>query len=202
MSDEKSEIKVILIGNPGVGKTNLINTSLGLNFDSQYISTSSGSFRTKKLTIDNKLYTINLWDTAGQETYKAITKIFIKNSQIVIFVYDITDINSFRELDDWIQMCQQNLDPNEYIAGIVGNKSDLFINEQVTEKEAKKFADDKGMKFALVSAKENPETFELFLKELLDGNPMFASTTINSTESKGKIELKNTGPEKKKKKFC
>jgi len=202
MSDDKSEIKVILIGNPGVGKTNLINTSLGLNFDSQYNSTSSGSFRTKKLIIDDKLYTLNLWDTAGQETYKAITKIFIKNSQIVIFVYDITDVHSFNELDDWIDMCKQNLNPDEYISGIVGNKSDLYLHEQVTEKEARKFAEERGMKYALVSAKENPEAFELFLKDLIDGNPMFQSTIINSPENKGKIELKNTDSEKKKKKCC
>ena len=202
MSDEKSEIKAILIGNPGVGKTSLINTCLGMDFDSQYISTSSGSFRTKKIIIDDKLYTVNLWDTAGQETYKAITKIFIKNSQIVIFVYDITDIHSFKELDEWIEMCKQNLDPNEYISGIVGNKFDLFLKEQIPEKEARQFAQDRGMKFALVSAKDNPEAFEIFLKELIDGNPMFSSTNIDSPQKKGKIELKDTDSKKKKKKCC
>jgi len=202
MSDDKSEIKAILIGNPGVGKTNLINTCLGMDFDSEYNSTSSGSFRTKKLIIDNKLYTLNLWDTAGQETYKAITKIFIKNSQIVIFVYDITDIQSFKDIDDWIEMCKQNLDPNEYISGIVGNKFDLYLNEQVSEKDVRQFAESRGMKFALVSAKENPEAFEIFLKELIDGNPMFESAIIDSPEKNGKIELKKTNPEKKKKKCC
>ena len=202
MSDDKSEIKAILIGNPGVGKTSLINTCLGMDFDSHYISTSSGSFRTKKIVIDDKLYTINLWDTAGQETYKAITKIFIKNSQIVIFVYDITDIHSFKELDDWIEMCKQNLDPNEYISGIVGNKFDLFLKEQIPEKEARQFAEDRGMKFALVSAKDNPEAFEIFLKELIDGNPMFSSTNIDTPQKKGKIELKDTDSKKKKKKCC
>ena len=202
MSDEKSEIKAILIGNPGVGKTSLINTCLGMDFDSQYISTSSGSFRTKKIIIDDKLYTVNLWDTAGQETYKAITKIFIKNSQIVIFVYDITDIHSFKELDEWIEMCKQNLDQNEYISGIVGNKFDLFLKEQIPEKEARQFAQDRGMKFALVSAKDNPEAFEIFLKELIDGNPMFSSTNIDSPKKKDKIELKNIDSKKKKKKFC
>lgn len=202
MSDDKSEIKAILIGNPGVGKTNLINTCLGMDFDSEYNSTSSGSFRTKKLIIDNKLYTLNLWDTAGQETYKAITKIFIKNSQIVIFVYDITDIQSFKDIDDWIEMCKQNLDPNEYISGIVGNKFDLYLNEQVSEKDVRQFAESRGMKFALVSAKENPEAFEIFLKELIDGNPMFESAIIDSPEKNGKIELKKTDSEKKKKKCC
>lgn len=202
MSDDKSEIKAILIGNPGVGKTNLINTCLGMDFDSEYNSTSSGSFRTKKLIIDNKLYTLNLWDTAGQETYKAITKIFIKNSQIVIFVYDITDIQSFKDIDDWIEMCKQNLDPNEYISGIVGNKFDLYLNEQVSEKDVRQFAESRGMKFALVSAKENPEAFEIFLKELIDGNPMFESAIIDSPEKNGKIELKKTNLEKKKKKCC
>ena len=202
MSDNKSEIKAILIGNPGVGKTNLINTCVGMDFDSQYNSTSSGSFRSKKLIIDNKLYILNLWDTAGQETYKAITKIFMKNSQIVIFVYDITDKQSFKDLEDWIEMCKQNLDPNEYISGIVGNKFDLYLKEEVPEKEARKYAEDKGMKFAYVSAKESPEGFEIFLKELIDGNPMFESKIIDLPEKKSKIELKKTDSEKKKKKCC
>lgn len=199
-NENQNEIKAILLGNAGVGKTNLINRAIGLKFDENYNSTSSGIFRTKKIEIGNKSYTVNLWDTAGQEIYKSITKIFVKRSKIVIFVYDITDKKSFDDLEGWIKMCKDLLD-NDYICGIAGNKMDLYSIEQVTENEARKFAENQKMKFQLVSAKENPESFDTFLKELIDGNPLFKSETNISNSNNFELKKNNVKP-KKKRKFC
>ena len=199
-NENQNEIKAILLGNAGVGKTNLINRAIGLKFDENYNSTSSGVFRTKKIEIGNKSYTVNLWDTAGQEIYKSITKIFVKRSKIVIFVYDITDKKSFDDLEGWIKMCKDLLD-NDYICGIAGNKMDLYSIEQVTENEARKFAENQKMKFQLVSAKENPESFDTFLKELIDGNPLFKSETNISNSNNFRLKKNNVKP-KKKRKFC
>ena len=199
-NENQNEIKAILLGNAGVGKTNLINRAIGLKFDENYNSTSSGIFRTKKIEIGNKSYTVNLWDTAGQEIYKSITKIFVKRSKIVIFVYDITDKKSFEDLEGWIKMCKDLLD-NDYICGIAGNKMDLYSIEQVTENEARKFAENQKMKFQLVSAKENPESFDNFLKELIDGNPLFKSETNISNSNNFELKKNNVKP-KKKRKFC
>ena len=199
-NENQNEIKAILLGNAGVGKTNLINRAIGLKFDENYNSTSSGIFRTKKIEIGNKSYTVNLWDTAGQEIYKSITKIFVKRSKIVIFVYDITDKKSFDDLEGWIKMCKDLLD-NDYICGIAGNKMDLYSIEQVTENEARKFAENQKMKFQLVSAKENPESFDNFLKELIDGNPLFKSETNISNSNNFELKKNNVKP-KKKRKFC
>ena len=88
MSEE--EIKVILIGESGTGKTSLINATMGLKFKESVESTTTNSFSSKTVTIDNKDYVLNLWDTIGQEKFRALTKIFIKDSKIVILVYDIT----------------------------------------------------------------------------------------------------------------
>ena len=189
-NENQNEIKAILLGNAGVGKTNLINRAIGLKFDENYNSTSSGIFRTKKIEIGNKSYTVNLWDTAGQEIYKSITKIFVKRSKIVIFVYDITDKKSFDDLEGWIKMCKDLLD-NDYICGIAGNKMDLYSIEQVTENEARKFAENQKMKFQLVSAKENPESFDTFLKELIDGNPLFKSETNISNSNNFELKKNN-----------
>ena len=199
-NENQNEIKAILLGNAGVGKTNLINRAIGLKFDENYNSTSSGIFRTKKIEIGNKIYTVNLWDTAGQEIYRSITKIFVKRSKIVIFVYDITDKKSFDDLEGWIKMCKDLLD-NDYICGIAGNKMDLYSIEQVTENEARKFAENQKMKFQLVSAKENPESFDTFLKELIDGNPLFKSETNISNSNNFELKKNNVKP-KKKRKFC
>ena len=164
MSDNP-DIKAILLGNAGVGKTNLINVSVGIPFNKNEKSTISNTFVTKVVHINNKTYNIDLWDTAGQEKYYNITKIFFKGSNLVIFVYDITTKHSFEGLQKWIDMAEQIVD-GDYVCGIVGNKNDLFLKSEVDEKEAKKFADSKGYKFKLVSAFNDPKSFEDILLEL------------------------------------
>ena len=172
---EKIPLKVILLGNSGVGKTNLINTCIGMEFDNGNIPTTSGSFVQKTIKIDDKIYLLNLWDTAGQETYKSLTKIFLKKSNIVIFVYDITDLKSFKDLESWIQISDEMIE-NNFLCAIVGNKTDLYMREQVNEEQARKYAESKGMQFQLVSAKENPKVFGLFLKELIENHEGITKT--------------------------
>ena len=172
---EKIPLKVILLGNSGVGKTNLINTCIGMEFDHGNIPTTSGSFVQKTIKIDDKIYLLNLWDTAGQETYKSLTKIFLKKSNIVIFVYDITDLKSFKDLESWIQISDEMIE-NNFLCAIVGNKTDLYMREQVNEEQARKYAESKGMQFQLVSAKENPKVFCNFLKELIENHEGITKT--------------------------
>ena len=159
------EIKAILLGNVGVGKTNLINVSVGLPFNKNEKSTISNTFVTKVIKIDKKEYNLDLWDTAGQEKYYNITKIFFKGSQIIIFVYDITAQESFEGLNKWIEMTHNIVD-GSYVCGIVGNKNDLYLKAKVDEAKARNFAENKGYKFKLVSALNDPKGFQDFLEEL------------------------------------
>ena len=164
--NENEEIKVILIGDSGVGKTNLINTSIGLEFSKTDSPTVSGSFVSKIYTINDKQYIINLWDTAGQEAYKGITQLFFRDSQIVILVYDICSTTSFKSLDNWFELCEDTIN-NEHIYGFVGNKNDLYLNAEVTENEGKEYAKSKNSKFKLCSAKSDPQSFVDFVEELV-----------------------------------
>ena len=166
--DEGEEIKVILVGEPGTGKTSLINVSVGSKFQENTQSTLLSTFVQKKINKNGKKYILNIWDTAGQEKYHAVTKIFIKNSKIVIFVYAIDSEESFKGLQTyWFKTLKDALG-EEAVFGMVGNKSDLFLKEEVKENEALEFANEKEMKYKLVSAKNNPEGFVIFINELLD----------------------------------
>ena len=166
--NEKEDIKVILLGEPGTGKTCLINVAVGDKFLEATESTPNSTFVSKTLTRDDQDYVIDIWDTAGQEKFRALTKIFIKGSKIVIFVYAIDNKKSFDELKNyWINMTKEILG-EETIYGIVGNKTDLYLNEEVKENEASDYAESLGMKFKTVSAKTEPGGFIQYINELFD----------------------------------
>ena len=164
--DNLNEIKAILVGNSGVGKTNLLNTCVGKPFDPSSTLTMSGTFVPKKIYVNNQEYIINLWDTAGQEIYQSINKMFYRGAEIVIFVFDISDKKSFNDLEHWINNVKEIIG-FDFVAGIVGNKNDLFLSAQVKENEIKEYSQKKGLQYRLVSAKTNPEGLGEFLEYLI-----------------------------------
>lgn len=189
-NQKEIEVKVILIGEAGVGKTNLINVSTGMKFDEKTKPTISSTFVRNEFTIDSYNYIVNLWDTAGQEKLKSLTKLFYKGSDIVIYVYDITSKQTFESLQTWVEETDSILE-NKHTSGIVGNKKDLYVHEQVSEEEAKKYADSQNMKFRLVSAKDDPKSFITFIEELLRDSKSFLF-------EKNNISLENTNKKKHK----
>ena len=116
--------------------------------------------------IGDKKYRIDLWDTAGQEKYVKVTKLFFKGSGIIILVYDITNYKSFQSLENWYHMSEDIIE-SEHIYGVVGNKNDLYLDAKVSEKDAQNFAQSIKTKYKIVSAKEQPELFVDFLEELV-----------------------------------
>ena len=176
MSEDEGTIKLILLGNSGVGKTSLIKSISGINPNKTEEATLSAYYLQKPFKIEDKEYLIDLWDTAGQEAYLGVTKLFFKGSQIIIFVYDITVKNSFNSLTEWIKNVKEIVN-NDYVCGIIGNKSDLFLKSQVSNEEAKKLAETEGYKFKLASAVNDPKSFEDLIFELFQeyklkfGNP-------------------------------
>ena len=163
---DSEEIKIILIGDSGVGKTNLINTCVGLGFNESENPTITGYFNSKTMVINDKTYSLNLWDTAGQESYRGLTQLFFRGAELVILVYDITSRKTFESLYEWYEISEDTIN-NEHIYGIVGNKNDLFVNAEITEEEGDNYAKSKNAKFKLVSAKETPGSFIKFVEELV-----------------------------------
>ena len=194
MSEDEGTIKLILLGNSGVGKTSLIKSISGINPNKTEEATLSAYYLQKPFKIEDKEYLIDLWDTAGQEAYLGVTKLFFKGSQIIIFVYDITVKNSFNSLTEWIKNVKEIVN-NDYVCGIIGNKSDLFLKSQVSNEEAKKLAETEGYKFKLASAVNDPKSFEDLVFELLQeyklkfgnpGNPQHRRHSVRL--DKGKVK--------------
>ena len=187
-TEEAEEIKVVLLGNCGVGKTNLILIYEGKDFEPNSFTNFSSSLSQKKLEINNKTYEINLWDTAGQERFKTITKSLLNGANVVIYVYSIIDQNSFDDLDYWIQTVKEKISGN-YISGIVGNKKDLYMEEKiVNEKLAIDYAKSKNYKYKLCSAKTEPNVFIGFINELIS-DYIDQFTDINKRERKSSIKI-------------
>ena len=184
-SQDDNELKVILLGEAGVGKTNLINISTGGQFNENEQSSSNSTFSMKKLTVKGKSYAIKLWDTIGQEKLRHLTKLFYNDSKIVIFVYDITRKETFEEVENyWVKDVEEKLG-KDIIRGVVANKMDLFINEQVSREEGEKFAESIGSQFLACSAKtDNPKKFEDFLVRLYE--QYLIKNTVNQTSNKNK----------------
>ena len=199
--DEDNENKVIFIGESGVGKTSLIKVSIGQQFDTQHTLTLTASYFAKKFFYNNQKFTFNLWDTIGQEKYRALTKMFFIHSNIVILVYDITNKKTFEALDLWLDQVKNELG-DDFILAVVGNKSDLYIKEEVSQQEGKEYAEKSCAKFKLCSAKDNPAEFIQFLDKLCE-EYVIKTKKISKIETKGiAIDKKNLKNDKKKKKCC
>ena len=197
-SDGNYKIKVILIGQSGVGKTNLINIAQNKNFETDTISTPTCSFFRKEMTVENKKFNIYLWDTIGQERLKSQTKLFFKNSKIVILVYDISSKDSYNALKFWHEQVKETLG-DDIILGVLGNKLDLYLKEEVKEEEGNEYAKSIGAKFALVSAKTQRVKFLEFLEDLIK---IYIKEAIDKNGRKKSDKSLKLGKEKNKKKKC
>lgn len=164
MSEEDNMVKVILVGNSGVGKTCIIRRFIQGDFD-QFQSITIGSEHFSKiLDVDGQRISVNVWDTSGQEIYAKINNIFFKGAEIAILVYDITRVDSFEKMKtDWYQqvkdVCEEDI-----VLGVAGSKCDLIADEQVSEEQAKAFANEIGAIYGLTSALSGDGVDELFNK--------------------------------------
>ena len=168
MSEEnKMHIKLILLGDVGVGKSSIIQRYSKDIFSEIHDSTFESSFIEKEIKIDREKIILELWDTVSQEIYRSMNKIFVKNSKIILLVYDVTSKKSFESLNYWYDFINKELGKN-VILGLVGNKKDLIFedsyNEEITSVQAEEYASKIGAIFALVSAKESG----IEIKELIN----------------------------------
>ena len=194
--DEDDEIcKVVLLGEAGVGKTSIISRFIKGTFEESLMSTNGASYVCRNLTFpeyQNKTIRFEVWDTAGQEQYRALNKIFYKDAAICILVYDITSIKSFNALKEyWIQEIS-NSAPKGVVLGLAANKSDLDENESISEEMARNFAKEINAIFMYTSASKFIGIDELFRNvgcKYID--PNYKGEEISLKDVKNNIKNKN-----------
>ena len=145
-------LKLLIVGDSSVGKTNFTSRFIENKFNNSYMTTSGIDLQTTDLEIKNKKVRIQLWDTAGQEKYKAITKNLFLKVMGAIIIYDITSEKSFINLKSWVQMIKEECGSYMKII-MVGNKSDLIDQRKVDEEDAKNYAKEQEIEYIETSCK-------------------------------------------------
>jgi len=155
-------LKYIIIGDAAVGKSNLLLRYVHGQFKPEYQLTIGVEFGAKNIEIDSKMFRIQIWDTAGQENFRSITRAYYKNSVCALVVYDISSRDSFNNVMSWIEDCK-NQSPKTIFIVLVGNKCDLEDKRQVTYEEGKELADKNELLFFESSAKDGINVDDIFV---------------------------------------
>ena len=155
--------KVVLVGESGVGKTSIITQFIDQEFQADQQSTTGGTFSTKTVICDNgRTLKFEIWDTAGQERYRALAKMFYKDANAAVLVYDVTRQASFDELKNyWTEQVKDNA-PANIILAIAGNKDDL--EAEVDETNAREYAKELGAIYANTTATTSQSINALFIE--------------------------------------
>ena len=200
MDKDEIAIKVTLIGESSVGKTSIINRYAKGNFSQELESTLGANYSQKKMVRHGKKIRLDLWDTAGQEKYRAIGRHFYKESYIVCLVYDISNKDSFEKLKSvWYPDLQQFGEKLRIVA-VVGNKIDKYLEEEVKDEDAKAFAEEIKAINKRTSAMEGTNIEDLFIS-LVDKYLTEISGMIIEGD-KIKIKKENHNDKNKKKSCC
>ena len=161
---ENPKVKLVFLGESGVGKTSIINRFIHNQFEDKRESTLGAQFFSK--IINYPLFNISLqfdiWDTAGQEKYKSVTKFFYRDAKIIVLVYDITRESSFDEIKNfWLNQIK-SCGEKDGVVCLCGAKNDLIDKEKVKEEDVRKFAKENQIYFRLCSSLNNEGIDSLF----------------------------------------
>ena len=197
-------LKILLIGDSHVGKTSIILKYVDDFFPEEHIATIGIEYKDKIINKDGYNIRIQIWDTAGQERFNSITKNIYRNTNGVLFVYDVTNRKSFNSMKNWIKDTEK-IDKD--IKGIIlGNKIDLE-EKQINSDELEELGNKMKMKFLETSAKENinvKEAFNLMVEELLKGKSEKDILQLYSRNKRSDLSIstKKTQTNDKKGKCC
>ncbi|CAG8588195.1 7255_t:CDS:2 [Paraglomus brasilianum] len=188
-SRKKVLLKVIILGDSGVGKTSLMNQYVNKKFTNQYKATIGADFLTKEVMVDDRLVTMQIWDTAGQERFQSLGVAFYRGADCCVLVYDVNNAKSFETLDSWrdeflIQASPRDSDNFPFV--VLGNKIDIEESRRVvTQKRAMSWCQSKG----------NVPYFETSAKEAINVEQAFQTIAKNALQQETDLELYSDFPD-------
>ena len=194
------EVKLLLCGNSGVGKTSIFKRYYENKFEGNYTTSIGIDFQTKEIKYNDKLYSVHLIDTAGEERFRSITSSYFRMAEYYLLVFDLTNKNSLMALSSWIESLKEHIEKPKYI--ILGNKSDLEknlipdqeINEVLNDKDNLKINDENFLKVSAKTGENINKAFEYILNII--------EQTNDKDEQIIKQPIKKVKINKKKMKCC
>ena len=154
MQNNSPQVKVVLLGESGVGKSSLMLRFVANNFKVDSTSTVGASYMFKMMQVGDRSIKFNIWDTAGQERYHSLAKMYLHDATAALLIYDITNKLSFEALKRWYTELKE-VAPKNIVIAVCGNKEDLVNNEVILPQEAREFALSIGGFMKKTSAKTN-----------------------------------------------
>jgi len=155
------EVKLVLLGEAGVGKSSLVLRFVANHFKAYSESTIGAAFMSKTLVVDDQAIKFQIWDTAGQEKYHSLAPMYYRGASAAIVVYDITRATSFKTLQNWVTELR-SLGPENIVIAIAGNKCDLDDKREVEKETARTYAEEINAIFVETSAKTGNNVQEMF----------------------------------------
>ncbi|KAF6011733.1 Rab GTPase ypt6 [Brettanomyces bruxellensis] len=191
-----TKYKIVFLGDQGVGKTSLITRFMYDTFDSHYAATIGIDFLSKTMYLDDKTIRLQLWDTAGQERFRSLIPSYIRDSNVAIVVYDITNRDSFNDVQKWLDYIREERGKDVLII-LVGNKSDLK-DKVVTSDEAEELSKKLGCNLFIETSSKNGYNVKKLFKKVakmlpeLKNEPTEQETNGNNVQT---IDISTDKPE-------
>ncbi len=188
--------KVLLLGDSSVGKTCFLLRYCDKSFQEAHLSTIGLDYRLKSMTLQNdKNIKLQIWDTAGQDRFRAITKNYYKGANGIILIYDVTNKQSYENVKNWLTQIKEEANPNVIIY-LAGNKIDVEEEQRViTTEDGQKIADEYKLPFKETSAKNGINVNEIFQELVEKIDETFSKLEVPKGEQKNKL---STGGKRRK----
>jgi small GTP-binding protein len=158
-------LKLVLLGDSGVGKTSLVYRFIENRFSTDFKSTLGVNLLKRVVEIDGNQVTTQIWDLGGQEAYKKLRKLYLEGASGALVVYDVTNVNSFQNLNEWITSFTETRNDRPIV--LIGNKTDLKELRKVPEDQAKSYAQEKNILDFVETSAKTGENVEVAFKNLI-----------------------------------
>jgi len=182
-------IKLLLIGDSGVGKSCLLLRFSDDSFTPSFITTIGIDFKIRTIELDGKRIKLQIWDTAGQERFRTITTAYYRGAMGILLVYDVTDDKSFANIRNWIRNIEQHASENVNKI-LIGNKCDLVDKKMIDTSKGKALADEYAIRFMETSAKNSINVEDAFITLAKDIKKRLIDTAEPNIVDGGNIRLK------------